>query len=86
MALLPVAVHLCILCIRSAGAVLCRAPNRSDHAVSHKGCGRVCCVLLMLCVCVCLSACGVLAGLCGGSGIVPGGNIGEKVAVFEQVG
>jgi hypothetical protein len=25
------------------------------------------------------------AGLCGGSGIVPGGNIGENVAVFEQV-
>lgn len=26
------------------------------------------------------------AGLCGGSGIVPGGNIGDNVAVFEQVG
>lgn len=25
------------------------------------------------------------AGLCGGSGIVPGGNIGETVAIFEQV-
>jgi len=24
------------------------------------------------------------AGLCGGSGLVPGGNIGSEVAVFEQ--
>lgn len=26
----------------------------------------------------------IVAGLCGGSGIVPGGNIGENVAIFEQ--
>jgi len=28
----------------------------------------------------------VVAGLCGGEGIVPGGNIGNDYAVFEQVG
>lgn len=27
----------------------------------------------------------VVAGLCGGFGVVPGGNIGDGVAVFEQV-
>ncbi|KAF8056351.1 IDH1 [Scenedesmus sp. PABB004] len=26
----------------------------------------------------------IIAGLCGGSGMVPGGNIGDEVAVFEQ--
>lgn len=28
----------------------------------------------------------IVAGLCGGFGVVPGGNIGNGVAVFEQVG
>ncbi len=28
----------------------------------------------------------VVAGLCGGFGVVPGGNVGNGVAVFEQVG
>jgi isocitrate dehydrogenase (NAD+) len=27
---------------------------------------------------------GCSAGLCGGNGIVPGGNIGTDVAIFEQ--
>lgn len=28
----------------------------------------------------------IVAGLCGGYGVVPGGNIGDGVAIFEQVG
>lgn len=28
----------------------------------------------------------IVAGLCGGFGVVPGGNVGNGVAVFEQVG
>ncbi len=27
----------------------------------------------------------VVTGLCGGHGVVPGGNVGEGVALFEQV-
>lgn len=28
----------------------------------------------------------IVAGICGGVGVVPGGNVGTGVAVFEQVG
>lgn len=57
------------------------------------------CAMMRLCACGCSArntlhaapACVLhlvstilLAGLCGGSGIVPGGNIGTDVAVFEQ--
>ena len=31
----------------------------------------------------CVSA--VVAGLCGGPGVCPGANIGQNVAIFEQV-
>jgi hypothetical protein len=50
---------------------------------------RVCCSTVagvnLKFVCVLWYSIPVPAGLCGGSGIVPGGNIGENVAVFEQV-
>ncbi len=46
-------------------------------------------------VCVCVSqvtpnlygnlVANVVAGLCGGYGVVPGGNVGADVALFEQV-
>ena len=28
--------------------------------------------------------CNIVAGLCGGQGVCPGGNVGENIAIFEQ--
>ena len=28
--------------------------------------------------------CNIVAGLCGGHGVCPGGNVGENIAIFEQ--